>query len=145
MLRRVARALRNGLLLLGLALLAWLPFSSFFYAQLQLSLAEVCVGAMTRDDYFFLYVEYLDFRTSSFEAGSLPYGPPSEDRLQDHLVPSWYWYHSVKLWSWIQLPLWLLAFLCLAWPVTSFLVRRRRRGRGFEVGVGMTNEETRSE
>jgi hypothetical protein len=34
----------------------------------------------------------------------------------------------------LNIPLWLLAFLCLAWPVTSFVVaRRRRRTRGFEV------------
>ena len=33
----------------------------------------------------------------------------------------------------VAFPLWLLAAVCLAWPVTSFLVRRRRRGRGFEV------------
>ena len=33
----------------------------------------------------------------------------------------------------LWIPLWLLAAVCLAWPVTSFLVRRRRRGRGFEV------------
>ena len=31
------------------------------------------------------------------------------------------------------IPLWLLAAVCLAWPVTSLLVQRRRRGRGFEV------------
>ena len=34
-----------------------------------------------------------------------------------------------------SLPLWLLAFLCLAWPVTSFLLARRRRGRGFPVEI----------
>ena len=34
----------------------------------------------------------------------------------------------------LVIPLWLLAFICLAWPVTSFIVRRRRRkARGFEV------------
>ena len=33
----------------------------------------------------------------------------------------------------VSIPVWLLAVFCLAWPVTSFLVRRRRRGRGFAV------------
>src|SRR5687768_11652295 len=33
----------------------------------------------------------------------------------------------------IFIPLWLLSAPCPARPVTSFLVRRRRRGRGFEV------------
>jgi hypothetical protein len=34
----------------------------------------------------------------------------------------------------LSIGIWLLAFLCLAWPVTSFVIARRRRGtRGFEV------------
>ena len=34
----------------------------------------------------------------------------------------------------ISIPLWLLAAICLAWPVTSLLLaRRRRKGRGFAV------------
>jgi hypothetical protein len=34
----------------------------------------------------------------------------------------------------VRLPLWLLCAICLAWPVTSFVIaRRRRKGRGFEV------------
>ena len=30
-------------------------------------------------------------------------------------------------------PIWFLAFLCLAWPVTSFIIHRRRNKRGFPV------------
>jgi hypothetical protein len=33
----------------------------------------------------------------------------------------------------VSCPLWLLAFLCLAWPVTSFILARRRHKRGFPV------------
>lgn len=33
----------------------------------------------------------------------------------------------------MSLPLWLLAAICLAWPITSYFLRRRREGRGFEV------------
>ena len=33
----------------------------------------------------------------------------------------------------VYVPLWLPAVLCLAWPVTSFLLARRRRRRGFPV------------
>ena len=33
----------------------------------------------------------------------------------------------------IAIPLWLLAFICLAWPVTSFILARRRHKRGFPV------------
>jgi hypothetical protein len=41
----------------------------------------------------------------------------------------------------ISFPLWLLAFLCLAWPVTSFVIARRRRGtRGFEVEAKRKDE-----
>ncbi len=48
------------------------------------------------------------------------------------LFPS-VWYHpSIPLLN-IRIPLWLLAALCLAWPVTSFIVGRRRRRRGFAV------------
>ena len=35
----------------------------------------------------------------------------------------------------INIPLWLPALLCLAWPVTSFLLARRRRRRGFPVSL----------
>ena len=33
----------------------------------------------------------------------------------------------------VSVPLWLLALLCLAWPVTSFIIHRRRHKRGFPV------------
>jgi hypothetical protein len=33
----------------------------------------------------------------------------------------------------VSLPLWLLAAICLAWPVTSFILARRKRKRGFPV------------
>jgi hypothetical protein len=32
-----------------------------------------------------------------------------------------------------ELPLWLLAAICLAWPVTSFILARRRHKRGFPI------------
>jgi hypothetical protein len=33
----------------------------------------------------------------------------------------------------VSLPLWLLAAVCLVWPVTSLLLARRRKGRRFAV------------
>ena len=40
---------------------------------------------------------------------------------------------SERYWT-LRMPLWLLAAICLAWPVTSLLLaRRRRKGRGFAV------------
>ena len=42
--------------------------------------------------------------------------------------------NSSRTYGYLVLPNWLLAAVCLAWPVTSFLIaRRRRRGRGFAV------------
>ncbi len=35
--------------------------------------------------------------------------------------------------AYVTFPLWLLAAVCLAWPITSFVLERRRRGGGFEV------------
>jgi hypothetical protein len=40
----------------------------------------------------------------------------------------------------IAIPLWLLAAVCLVWPVTSFITERRRRGRGFEVETKATGD-----
>ena len=39
----------------------------------------------------------------------------------------------------ITIPIWLLAAICLAWPVTSFVIARRRHWRGFPVEV--TNDK----
>lgn len=37
-------------------------------------------------------------------------------------------------------PVWLLAAICVAWPVTSFIVAwRRRKGRGFAVEAAQSD------
>ena len=33
----------------------------------------------------------------------------------------------------VGVPLWLLSLLCLAWPVSSFIIARRKQKRGFPV------------
>ena len=57
----------------------------------------------------------------------------------DPVMPTEWWPRVVKVRfpgavaTAVHLPLWLLAFLCLAWPVTSFVARRKGRGFGVEV------------
>jgi hypothetical protein len=68
-------------------------------------------------------------------------GPTRRFKWDRALVPNW----RTARWSsngpedWttfydLDVPLWLLSVICLAWPVTSLLLaRRRRKGRGFAV------------
>jgi hypothetical protein len=52
--------------------------------------------------------------------------------LSLHILPGAEAFEAVdgaRIWC----PLWLLAFLCLVWPVTSFIIARRRHKRGFPV------------
>src|SRR5688500_16378005 len=138
---RVVRLLRTLLLGVGVASLLWLP-ASFF----------VAIDAGTRYDGIrgecgMLMIRY-PYRerppTNSFEPSvsfDKPWGGQSLRRI---ILPDF------NLWDWIpirhvavvtlrviSIPLWLLACLCLAWPVTSLLLaRRRRKGRGFAVEAG---------
>ena len=131
MLRRVLRTLRILLAILGVVLLIWVPASLYLYVSLrapwpaggaELRAVEGAVSVIIhrQDDVFVTYTASLErqYYTSVF---------------MDHLWPvvqSWQDIHYV------QIPLWLLAAICLAWPVTSYVVQRRRRGRGFAVETG---------
>ena len=140
MLRRVARVIRAVFLVAGCLFLILLPirWSSVPYAVS--SDGGVLVGIYAGSIQFIL--------------ADPSFGPASVDLgLMD--VGEWQFvsdYQSGRLWpglhhgtlytiygipvTVITLPLWLLAFLCLAWPVISFVIaRRRRRWRGFEVEV----------
>ena len=44
-----------------------------------------------------------------------------------------HWDVSGPTWRYVSLPLWLPCVICLAWPVTSFIIARRRHKRGFPV------------
>ena len=78
---------------------------------------------------------YLDFEGPDDQfaiqhVGHHWYPPPDFGSLASPLLPHFSSSQDEVL---ATAPLWLLAAVCLAWPVTSLLVRRRRRGRGFEV------------
>ena len=147
MLRRVAPTVRVLLFVIGLALLLWLPVSyysmirtyspwpracglssthgaAYFYCHVELPLPPGVTVTRRMPDPSFPIVNFVatrDFR--DFEPWLI---------ARDAWVPR---YNVLPVWNRavLRIPLWLLAAACLAWPVTSFLVRRRRRGRGFEV------------
>src|SRR5688572_7239424 len=150
MLRRVARVLRIVLLILGVSSLVWLPLSFFIGAGCISTLYPK--GGMTSlgtSDGKASLAFHGDVAGSAWLqpwAGLRARGPRYS--LSEALLPSMG--HSPAspmrpgnpglssrgAVTHIRVPLWLLAFLCLAWPVTSFIVARRtRRSRGFEMGA----------
>jgi hypothetical protein len=149
MLRRLSLALRAGLWALGIALIVLIPFSWFFAVSIagphpmdgssitigpaeRLSpgggIAPVERGAVT------VYV-FKDIYLS--RDNQIPWGL-TWDRVPTRfsiLLQVKYEDH-VPLVR-VRVPLWMLALLCLAWPVTSsILARRRWKGRGFAVEAG---------
>src|SRR5688500_17121189 len=130
MLRRMVRALRILLLVVGLGFLALWPVSGFFQITLESPWPfEVTVLASRRGEvgmYFYAELPTADRPRPGFTLYPLDeysWVPGRPGILHADFGP-------LKL-TQVTLPLWLLAAVCLAWPVTSFLVRRRR-GRGFE-------------
>src|SRR5687767_1174780 len=144
MLRRVARTLRMLLFAVGvISFLVWIPSFRFgahlispvpgSYSIIDIAHGSVAVGIA--DDHPW-------HRRGNFDA-SIHRLPPTYYGTQ-HLWPTM-WQFSVTnetggariIQHRVTIPLWLLAAVCLAWPVTSFIVarRRRRRSRGFEVGA----------
>ena len=128
MLRRVARVLRYLLLIAGSIVLVWIPVSYIVYSECELS-SEHRSGWI-RVHNATLMIEILRRPYAWDDQVSLNVYRPYQVQLATFWAPS-----AVNLrYGWhVVIPLWLLAFLCLAWPVTSFLLARRRRGRGFPV------------
>ena len=128
MLRRVARASRILLFALGLAALLWLPLS---YA--------VASSAMFRSIACELHCGQLEiqiFEETPRWGTSGSFGLHSSTRRSWLMWPDTFHVPRSGLPSsdFYLIPLWLLAAICLAWPVTSLLLaRRRRKGRGFAV------------
>jgi hypothetical protein len=141
MLRRVARALKALLVVAAIALLVWLPVSFIRVLYVAFPLADGEAGVVSDRGYMLLW----HATPSRFPKASLgvhdlrrwdDFGDPRAKRGAGRAL----WPHTYKIaLTRIQvyhfsIPLWLLAVLCLAWPVTSFVIARRRRGtRGFEV------------
>ena len=141
MLRRVVRALRVLLFLVGLLVLLWLPASFVFIFTAIASLPGI-------DASLFTCRGQLGVRWYDSDVPVSVYGQSWDVSIDSQILPvPW----RLALWPQhqtldytmshygrftehiVSIPLWLLATLCLAWPVTSFIIARRRRGRGFEV------------
>ncbi len=132
MLRRIARVLRLLSTGLGIALLACAVAS--LYAELTTTshLGDEAAGVYVAGGSVVLWVaddtlvrgrSVLDVHAYDGSQGEFAGIAPFQTSMSVHGT-----LHFVKI------PLWLLAAVCLAWPITSFIVaRRRRRGRGFEV------------
>ena len=137
--RRVARALRRGLLVVGVALTLWIPasyFVVFVAASSRHGLAAFEGGVAVQVGRGEVHPSFLGTPELGIRA------------LPDRGRPVWGVIDAVlftvggtvglrgtnfalKVY---MIPLLPVAFACLAWPVTSFVVaRRRRRRRGFPV------------
>ena len=133
MLRRVTRTLRVLLAVAGIVVLVWLPVSCGYGALAAAHVAAGEIGVFSCD--------------GLAEARCVTEDPLYEEpkarvfRLRQDPTQGVVVYHFTDfLWPKVSLiggfvtfPLWLLSLLCLAWPVTSFLLARRKRRRGFEV------------
>src|SRR5688572_30681409 len=121
MLRRIARVLRLLLFVLGISLLAALPVtfkvtahvrppSSVPRCVLSLDSGAVCLFVPDNDEFF-------------VEGFTADLGWYPDDSIGRALLPTMSRsqpYSDLNF----SLPLWLLAFLCLAWPVTSSILAR---------------------
>src|SRR5688572_5979491 len=137
MLRRVVRAFRIASLSLGLLMLLWLPVSWVYSVWL--------ISPWPGDHARFVFGDGVLWINIVTQAPEPSLNNPMQlavhriterGSLDDALLPSFQhieWPEFSVATRNAVIPLWLLAAVCLAWPVTSLLVRRRRRGRGFEV------------
>ena len=142
---RIKQFLRALLCGLGVVLLAWLPVSTFLQAYVAVSCPAktTLLIISTQGRIAFMFQEWEG--SSSIGIGTLEEGrrglshwlwpvartlhmPPvlRSDEVFDPTAP------RPRQWT-LYIPLWLLAFICLAWPVTSFIIHRRRHKRGFPV------------
>src|SRR5688572_16630739 len=137
MCRHVARVLRLLLLIVGISMMVWYPFSWRYV---------VGVGSTWPKDRILVGSSYGNATLTNFQsAGGTKEGVTFEYRRLDRptsptslWVPSYTHIDNMRAWGFAYtaytLPLWLLASLCLAWPVTSFILARwRGKGRGFAV------------
>lgn len=131
--RRIATIIDSVLLALGVALLLWIPASYWFYADLWVSSplsTPVQFGSNSGALHLRFYTDI----------------PPGDWETAVHFDgPEWFgfsWLMRPRLSSpassgvaggALFIPLWQLALLALAWPVASFVARRRRARRGFAV------------
>ena len=139
MLRRVAGITRVLLLLVGLALLVWLPVSFFVYTYLTWSWH---LGSSVSSGCVWVWQEKGSNIYDPYPPEIISFDSATDNSLRSALLPAYERGQILTLKDGarealdVRFPLWLLAAICLAWPVTSLLLaRRRRKGRGFEVEV----------
>ena len=134
MLRWVALITRRLLLVAGLLLVAWMPLSYMWFVVIWIP--GVGVSFVTRNgwgqgSWVYRWTGAPPVQPS-FQSQSA--FPPRADDWRSLWQPDVAWSDTADAFILLRMPLWLLAFVCLAWPVTSFVVGRRRRGaRGFDV------------
>lgn len=132
MLRRLAVYVRRGLFVIGVAFLLLFPASYFL-------LAEVHTPAPISRPGFAVVVYGGSFSATAFRSYETVWKSHVELTYRPVPQPEFPWrpraarftaprHSSVN----VGIPLWQLALVCLAWPVTSFF-GRRRQGRGFTV------------
>src|SRR5688500_15755898 len=135
MLRRVAPGLRLVLLVAGMLCVTCLPASWFCRAWGFNEATGVWVGvggcwagiARTPSDGSFFPSAYTDGYGFEARSGDIEWSRVFRTQVE-------YDDRGIKGVIFVTVPLWLLAAVCLAWPVTSLLLAsRRRKARGFAV------------
>lgn len=141
--RRVVRATRGALAALGVGLLLWLPASFFVAVAAHVPVpggdarGHCAYGALNVSRHSWTVIgrriAVWDVNPAYEVAAGMTRDAlfPRIHRERSH--PFGVTDYTTRGTVQVTIPLWLLAALCLAWPVTSILLRRRRRRRGFPV------------
>ena len=141
MLRTVRQVLHTSLLTTGVLSLCWLPASFVFDLYLGWPTSQRDAGVLvTRGCVWLWHTQGINPSIAPVEEGvSFTIQVGHSTSTKGSLVPTYERsfrqsaYGPTKSVD-VRVPLWLLAAICLAWPVTSLLLaRRRRKGRGFAV------------
>ena len=165
---RVGRWLRVVLFVAGVLLLAWLPISFFVTAFIRVDCRTVYAGngyfsytyglSREREAEQFppLRRHGVATRPSPLAESAAPDPSPrpllydfdSGIHLNERIYSSsivrsdvlWLRFNRIKGCQ-LFLPLWILAVVCLAWPTTAFVARRRSRKQGFLIELGGERRE----
>lgn len=132
-LRLTAIVVRRGLLALGVAVLLWLPISFWFWTSIYSMYPIKGIGVMISEGSFNvnLYEQAGFIEDWGIVISKRPQDAPRE--FAHCLLPDWSIAEPPYVRHWVGIPLWIVAALCLAWPVASLVIHRRRLPRGFPV------------
>src|SRR5687768_2466191 len=134
MLRRVAGTLRGILLVLGTVLLVWSVGSTFLVANFQTPAGGT--GVQVRSTQGALVIAIGHSITGPYRSDAslgLQRSPGAAPPLWPLVKRERSQFGRLLF---VEIPLWLLATFCFAWPVTSLVLARRRRRRRFAVESG---------